>query len=216
MSTRYCSHSSRTCLHTQRTKGGLQPGKKRFLLLVGLSIVERLVGQNRNRYLASKKANTQFLLLSSLFRPFQDAPCIVVEGTLYARYVEPQLSGLSRWLHAPRSAHLWLESMWLCLSGHTLGLCWPAIRNEMGNFLHHRIWTNMFLKFVHKCCRNWRKGQDVNLLISIWIRILINAGAWRLCDVEISPFLVNFKSHFWSCKTITMLKPSGGWMKRLV
>ena len=33
--------------------------------------------------------------------------------------------------------------------GYTLGLCWPAIRNKMDNFLHHRICKSVFLKFGH-------------------------------------------------------------------
>ena len=42
----------------------------------------------------------------------------------------------------------------LCLWVHTLRLCWPAIRNEMGLFLHHRVCKSMFLKFGHMHWRN--------------------------------------------------------------
>ena len=107
----------------------------------------------------------------------------------------------------------------LSLWGYALGLCWLAIRNEMGNLLQRRICNSVFLKLDHTRWRNWCKGQDVNLLISIWIRIFINVGVRQsVCDVKFSLFLVEKTLSHTSEVEIALAyaEDERGWVERLV
>ena len=93
----------------------------------------------------------------------------------------------------------------------------PAIRNEMGNFLHYRICKSVFLKLSHTHWRNCCKEQDFNLLIHVWIRFLIYVGVWQcVCEVKSSPFLLEKLQVMLLKLQKHMLKMSRDRMKRLV